>query len=84
MEKLHHHGGDLEHKGRSTSGQHDAAMTTSALPADLEPSALHRLGAAKEILDNWTIPAEIPQGHAGRIPPRAARDGTHAHGIAAE
>ena len=61
--------------------RHDGPRRGAAVPAHLQPRALHRLDARpSEILDNWAdYPAEIPQGHAGRIPPRAAGDGRSAH-----
>ena len=81
LEKLHHHGGDLEHKGRvDVSGdmtRHDEERLYQLISNHL---ALHRLDAGQgDPRPLGGLSAEIPQGHAGRIPPRAARDGTQAH-----
>ena len=82
MEKLHHHGGDLEHKGRvDVSG--DMTSHDEERLYQLISNHLHYTGSARGQGDPRQLgglPAEIPQGHAGRVPPRAARDGTHAHG----
>jgi glutamate synthase (NADPH/NADH) large chain len=80
MEKLHHHGGDL-HKGRVDVSGHMTATTRSAC-YQLISNHMHYTGSgrAKEILDNWATTAEIPQGHAGRIPPCAEENGAHADG----
>ena len=46
LEKLHHHGGDIDHKGRvDVSGDMTRHDEERLLPADLEPRALHRLDA---------------------------------------
>jgi glutamate synthase domain-containing protein 3 len=82
LEKLHHHGGDLMHKGMvDVSG--DMTRHDEERLYQLISNHLHYTGSprAKEILDNWAeYPSEIPQGDAGRIPPRARRDGAHENG----
>ena len=46
LEKLHHHGGDIDHKGRvDVSGDMTSHDEERLYPADLQPCALHRLGA---------------------------------------
>ena len=55
LEKLHHHGGDLDAQGpRRRLRRHDAAMTRSGC-YQLISNHLHYTGStrAKEILDNW-------------------------------
>ena len=82
MERLHHHGGDLDHKGRvDVSG--DMTSHDEERLYQLISNHVHYTGSVRGQRDPRRLddfPAEIPQGHAGRIPPRADRDGTHAHG----
>jgi glutamate synthase (NADPH/NADH) large chain len=70
MERLHHHGGDLEFKGRidvlADMSGHDAERLHQLI-------SNHRLytgsSRAKEILDNWAeYRHRLRQGHAGRVP----------------
>ena len=81
MERLHHHGGDLDHKGRvDVSGDMTSHDEERLYQLIVEPRALHRFGARPgDPRRLGELPAEIPQGHAGRVPPRADRDGAHAH-----
>ena len=80
MELLHHHGGDIEFHGRvdvsSDMTSHDEERLLTLIQ-----NHLHYTGSARarHILDNWAdVPAEVRQGDAGRVPPRAARDGAGA------
>ena len=82
MELLHHHGGDIEFHGRvdvsSDMSSHDEERLLTLIK-----NHLHYTGSARarHICDNWAeYPAEIREGDAGRVPPRAARDGAGAHG----
>ncbi len=82
LEKLHHHGGDIDCTGRvdviGDMTRHDEERLYQLISNHLHYTGSTR---ASMILDNWAdLPAEIPQGHAGRIPPRARGDGTPAHG----
>jgi glutamate synthase (NADPH/NADH) large chain len=47
---------------------------------------MHYTGStrAKEILDAGRVPSEVPQGHAGRVPPRAEEMERMRMGVAAE
>ena len=82
LEKLHHHGGDLDHKGRvDVSG--DMTSHDEERLYQLISNHVHYTGSTRGQGDPrqlGRLPAEIPQGHAGRIPPRAGGDGAHAHG----
>ena len=86
LEKLHHHGGDIDHKGRvDVSG--DMTSHDEERLYQLISNHVHYTGStrAKEILDNWaSLPAEIPQDHAGRIPARAEEMERMRMGVAAE
>ena len=74
MQRLHHHGGDLEGHGLVDVMADMTASTASACHQLIVKHArYHGLGARASILDNWEISAEIPQGDAGRIPARAGR-----------
>ena len=81
LEKLHHHGGDLEHKGRvDVSG--DMTSHDEERLFQLISNHVHYTGSARAKRDPrqlGRLPAEIPQDHAGRIPPRAGGNGAHAH-----
>jgi glutamate synthase (NADPH/NADH) large chain len=71
LEKLHHHGGDLEHKGRvdlsSDMTRHDEERLFQLISNHAHYTA--RPGP-RLILDNWAPTAEVRQGHAGGVPPR--------------
>jgi glutamate synthase (NADPH/NADH) large chain len=73
LEKLHHHGGDLAHKGRvDVSG--DMTRHDEERLFQLISNHMHYTGStrAKEILDNWAdYRPKVPQGDAGRVPSRA-------------
>ena len=75
MQRLHHSGGDLEGHGRvDVMGDMNRLRCRAAAPADRQSCALHRLDArARDPRQLGRLSAEIPQGHAGRIPPRARR-----------
>jgi glutamate synthase (NADPH/NADH) large chain len=73
LEKLHHHGGDLAHKGRvDVSGdmtRHDEERLFQLIS---NHHALHRLErGARRSSRTGRLPSEVPQGDAGRVPPRA-------------
>ena len=63
------------------AGRHDALRRRAAAPADhAARSASPARRAPREILADWkTYLPDVPQGDAGRIPPRAGRDGEGAH-----
>ena len=76
LERLHHHGGDLEFKGRidvmANMSGFDAERLLQLVSNHLQ---LHRLDAGQadpRQLDG--ISAALREGDAGRIPPRAAGD----------
>ena len=82
LEKLHHHGGDLAYKGRvdltSDMTGHDDERLLQMIA-----NHKHYTGLATGRADAGALgraPAEIRQGHAGRVPPGAAGDGAHAYG----
>ena len=82
LEKLHHHGGDIDHKGRvDVSGDmtsHDEERLYQLISNHVHyTGSTTRQGDPRQL---GRLPAEIPQGHAGRIPTRAGGDGAHAHG----
>jgi glutamate synthase (NADPH/NADH) large chain len=82
MEKLHHHGGDLESKGRvdvsSDMTRHDEERLFQLISNHARYTGSSR--ARKMILDNWdSYRPKFRQGDAGRIPPRARGDGAHAY-----
>jgi glutamate synthase (NADPH/NADH) large chain len=77
-----HHGGDLAHKGRvDVSGdmtRHDEERLFQLISNHMHYTGSER---AKDILDNWEdFRPKFRQGDAGRVPPRAGGNGTHAHG----
>ncbi len=66
MEKLHHHGGDLAHKGRvDVSG--DMTKHDEERLVQLISNHAHYTGSlrARDILDNWPPIGQVPQGDAG-------------------
>ena len=80
MERLHHHGGDLEiqgpHRRAGSYVGHDAERLHQLI---VEPSPLHGLEPRQgdpRRLDRLSPP--LRQGDAGRVPPRTARDRTGA------
>ena len=81
LEKLHHHGGDIDHKGRvDVSGDMTSHDEERLLPAHLEPCALYGLGKGQDDPGKLGgLSSEIPQDHAGRIQARAGGNGAHAH-----
>ena len=79
MQRLHHHGGDLETKGRidimANMSGHDEERLMQLITNHAD---LYGLGArARTILDDWaSYRTQVRQGHAGRVSPRAPGDGT--------
>ena len=73
LEKLQHHGGDLEYKGLVDVMANMRPPRRRAAPrAHRQPRRFTGSKRAKEILDNWArLPAEVREGHAGRVPPGA-------------
>ena len=82
MERLHHHGGDLETKGRidvladMTGHDEERLMQLISQPPAPTRARHARQGDPRRLGD---LPHEIRQGHAGRIPPRLRGD-AHAAG----
>ena len=81
MERLHHHGGDLEHKGRidilANMSGHDEERLVNMLTNHAKYTGSER---ARTMLDNWAdYRHQIRQGDACRVPSRLARDGTGTH-----
>ena len=77
MQRHHHSGGDLARpRPRRRHERHEPLRRRAPAPADRQPRALHRLDAgARDPRELGGLPAEVPQGDAGRIPPRARRAG---------
>ena len=76
IEKLHHAAGDLHNHGlvdvTSQMDRHDAERIWELLTRHYKYTGSSR---AKTILDNWAgLPAEVREGHAGRICPRTCRN----------
>ena len=77
MQRHHHSGGDLQGHGRvdvmSDMSRFDAERLHQLIANHARYTGSAR---AREILENWEIDAaQIPQGDAGRISPRARRAG---------
>ena len=73
LEKLHHHGGDLEYKGRVDVSANMTSHDEERL-YQLISNHVHYTGSTRAKADPrrlGELPAEIREGHAGRIPPRA-------------
>ena len=73
MERLHHHGGDIEFKGRVDVSPTCRATTRSGCTSSSQ-NHLRYTGSARaqghpRQLDG--VPAEVREGDAGRVPPRA-------------
>ena len=69
LEKLHHAAGDLHNHGlvdvTSQMDRHDAERVRALLTRHLKYTGSER---ARMILDNWAgLPADVREGHAGRI-----------------
>ena len=69
LEKLHHHGGDLMHKGRvdisSDMNRHDQERLYQLIASHMHYTGSSR---AKEILDDWeNLSNKICESNAGRI-----------------
>ncbi len=80
-ERIYHHAHDLESHGRvevlEDMTRYDVRAAASA---DQPARALHRLGARRQDPRRLEdLLPDVPQGDAGRIPPRARRDGEGAH-----
>ena len=76
LERLHHHGGDLEFKGRidvmANMSGFDAERLLQLISNHL---ALYGLDAGQaDPRQLGRVSAAIREGHAGRVPPRAAGD----------
>jgi glutamate synthase (NADPH/NADH) large chain len=87
LEKLHHHGGDLEHKGRVDVSSDMTRIDEERLFQLISNHPLHRARRGpRMILDNWeTYRPMFREGDAGRVPPRARGDGAmRMQGVAAE
>ena len=72
-----HSGGDLAGHGRvDVMSDMTPLRRRAAAPAHRQPRALHGFGAgARDPGELGGLPAQVPQGHAGRVPPRARRAG---------
>ena len=76
LERLHHHGGDLEFKGRidvmADMSGFDAERLMQLIANHLQ---LHRLDAGQaHPRQLGRLPAALREGDAGRIPPRACSE----------
>jgi glutamate synthase (NADPH/NADH) large chain len=74
LEKLHHHGGDLAHKGRVDVSR-DMTRHDEERLFQLISNHAHYTGSTgprRSSTTGRTIP-EVPQGDAGRVPPRMER-----------
>ena len=82
LERLHHHGGDLEYKGRVDLS--DMTRFDDERLRQLISNHVHYTGSthAQGILDAWDdYPLEVREGHADRVPPSVGGDGAAADGV---
>ena len=77
MRQLSNQGGDLESHGLvDVMRRHDQAGRRAAASADRAARALHQLGAGQDDPGELGgLSAEVQEGDAGRVPPRAGGDG---------
>ena len=75
MQRLHHHGGDLETKGRIDIWRNMSRLGRGAADAaHHQPPRLYGLDPRQaDPRRLGRLPHEIREGHAGGIPPRACR-----------
>ncbi len=77
-QRLYHHGGDLETQGRvdvmANMSRYDGERLHQ-LDRAATPRSTGSRRAAGDPRRTGTTTAQVPQGHAGRVPPRARRDG---------
>ena len=80
-ERIYHHAHDLESHGRVEVLEDMTRYDVRAAASSDHPArALHRLGARRQDPRRLEdLLPDVPQGDAGRVPPRARRDGKGAH-----